>query len=225
MDYNNNFKKGIQEIKKASLSKNEKEGMLARLTEYAEKNPINSVENVSWFTFVTKPAFAFVMASIVIIIGGNISYAAADSLPGDLLYPIKIHVNEKIKGAFTITPKAAAKWEEKKIENRLDEVERLVEKGEFDTQKRVQVEKEVEKNVEKIRKQKGKEKNSDFTEAIDTKFKKIHEIDEQNQKTEVKHLEQKIQDELHILDHKELKKITPEKVEKENRSDRSKHQR
>lgn len=202
MDYNNRFKKGIKEIKKASLSKNEKEGMLARLTEYTVQNPITSAKKMSWFNFANRPAYAFVLASIVIIIGGNISYAAADSLPGDVLYPIKIHVNEKVQGALKVTPKAAARWEEQKIEKRLEEVNKLVEKGKFDSVKREQVEKEVKKNVEIIRKQNNKNRNSDLTEAVDVKLKKINDTQKGNknekeeQKNEVRQLEEKIQDEL-----------------------------
>lgn len=231
MDYNKQFKKGIQDIKKTSLSETEKGSMLARLTEYTVLNPVsdcprNILSSVFFQIRQFKSAYAFAVLALLIIVGGNISYAAAQSLPGDLLYPIKIHVNEKIQGVLKVTPKATAKWEQKKIENRLDEVKTLVEKGEFDTKKREQVEKEVKKNVDIIRNQKNKDRDPHFSETIDTKFKRINEIKEDNQKEEVKHLEQKIQDELEVFKKREVKyNFKNEKFEKENHSDQSKHQR
>ncbi|MES2985524.1 MAG: DUF5667 domain-containing protein [Patescibacteria group bacterium] len=226
MDYNNPFKKGIHDIKKLSLSTHEKESMLARLTQHTVNSPIKEALRSTWFTFAYKHTYALALAAVVVIIGGNISYAAAQSLPGDLLYPIKIHVNEKVQGVLKITPKATAKWEEKKIEKRLDEVNTLVEKGKFDSEKRIQVEKEVKKNVDTIRKQKNNSKNVNLSETVDVKLKK------NQQNNEVKILEGKIQDELKSFKNKDTDEDKENKKEekvklkldRQNLFEQSKHQ-
>src|SRR3989344_3616455 len=54
-----------------------------------------------------------VIASLVIalMLGGGVSFAAEGSLPGDALYPVKVSVNEEVRGAITVGAEAKAEWE------------------------------------------------------------------------------------------------------------------
>jgi len=71
--------------------------------------------------------FASVTASFIIIVtgGGSISYAAENALPGELLYPIKVQINERVRGSLAKSHEDAARWEAAKAERRLVEAEQL----------------------------------------------------------------------------------------------------
>ncbi|MES2623576.1 MAG: DUF5667 domain-containing protein [Patescibacteria group bacterium] len=177
MEYNKHFKKGIRDVQNISLTSEEKGSMLSHLTAYAAEHPVQSIS--LWKTIyirlrMYKSAYALAFAAVLVIIGGNISYAAEQALPGDLLYPVKIHVNEAVQDAINVTPKASVAWEEKKIERRLDEAKALVQKGKFDFQKKAQVEKEVEKNVRHIRLQSGMRKGREVEYSVKRKLDEIH---------------------------------------------------
>jgi cytochrome b involved in lipid metabolism len=62
---------------------------------------------------------------IAMLLSGSVSYAAEGSLPGDTLYPIKIHVNENVKGALALSAEAKAEHEASLAEERLTEAEEL----------------------------------------------------------------------------------------------------
>jgi hypothetical protein len=177
MNQINNTHKGIEELKKISLSKEAKQGMFERLSLYAEEHPIPTLPMTlkspwysSFFQYTHYHRSAYMIATFatLVIIGGNISYAAEQSLPGDLLYPVKLRVNEKVGDALQFTSEAKVSWATVKVQKRLQEAQTLIDKGAFDDTKRVQIEQEVEKNVETIRKQKSKQKTESATQQDDT---------------------------------------------------------
>lgn len=57
--------------------------------------------------------------------GSSVSFAAEGTLPGDILYPVKIYVNESVLGAVAVTQKAKAEWGIALVERRLEEIEKL----------------------------------------------------------------------------------------------------
>lgn len=71
----------------------------------------------------------FKTASFLVIggvaIGGTVSFAAEGSIPGDILYPVKTEINERVRGVAAFTPQAKAGWEVKLVERRLLEIEEL----------------------------------------------------------------------------------------------------
>ncbi len=67
-----------------------------------------------------------IAAILVVIIGLGGSVAAESSLPGDVLYPVKIGVNENVRAGFTLTTRGKARWNMRRAERRLEEVEALI---------------------------------------------------------------------------------------------------
>ena len=57
--------------------------------------------------------------------GGTVSFAAENTVPGDALFTVKVHVNENVRGVVAVTSKAKAEWEVRLVERRLEEVEKL----------------------------------------------------------------------------------------------------
>lgn len=60
-----------------------------------------------------------------LLMGGSVSFAAENAVPGDILFPVKIHINESVRGVIAITPQAKAEWEIHLVERRLKEIEKL----------------------------------------------------------------------------------------------------
>lgn len=66
---------------------------------------------------------------IALFLGGGTSYAAEGSLPGDLLYPVKTHVNETVLASLAVSPEAQANVQADIAMRRLDEAQRLAARG------------------------------------------------------------------------------------------------
>lgn len=66
-----------------------------------------------------------ILVILGLLMGGSASFAAENTVPGEVLYPVKVHVNETVRGTFAVTPKAKAEWEVRLVERRLEEVEEL----------------------------------------------------------------------------------------------------
>lgn len=76
---------------------------------------------------VLAPAFV-----LVLVFGGVGTTAAAHgALPGDLLYPVKVSVNEAVEVALATTPQARAEVSTKLAERRVEEAEALAARGDL----------------------------------------------------------------------------------------------
>ena len=98
---------------------------------------IKSVWNFQGFAKVTASAL------IVILIGaGSLTYASEQTLPGDLLYPIKIHVKEEIEVSLASTAVKKVNVQKERIEKRIEEVKEIQKTGEL-TEKQTETIKEA----------------------------------------------------------------------------------
>ncbi len=74
-----------------------------------------------------SPRTQFVPAALalVLIVGVGTSYAAENALPGDVLYPVKIHINENVQGSLAVSQASKAQWNTQLMTRRLEEAETL----------------------------------------------------------------------------------------------------
>lgn len=144
----NIFKDGIQNIKETKLTEREKSLMFSKIS--AHMTSTSSISNsFSWFVFFNKTSVAF--AAFVFIFSGAAVVAASEvSLPGDLLYPIKVNVKEPIISALSLGPSAKIRAEAHKASERLKEAEELSETGRLNADTRKEIEDRFEKHVEKM---------------------------------------------------------------------------
>lgn len=77
-----------------------------------------------------RPAYGVALL-LIFVLGGGMSVAAEDALPGNFLYPIKVKVNEKISGVFVVGSLNKAERESQLIDRRLEEVKILSKSGEL----------------------------------------------------------------------------------------------
>ena len=170
------LKKQLEGIR---LSASERERVDGVLAEYRAHHPAGtpSVEPSfahyhSWFAahrFVAAVAVALVLT----FAGGTISYAAEGALPGDVLYPVKVGVNEPLRGALARTPEGKALFEVEKVSRRLAEAEVLALEGRFDASRREIVEVRITEHIGAVHDRvaaladTGEERN-DFDDIVET---------------------------------------------------------
>lgn len=81
--------------------------------------------------FIKRPRIFMpaLLITLMLIAGGGTSLAAQGALPGDLLYPIKIDINEEVVSALALSDEAEASLQAKLAKERLEEAETLAANG------------------------------------------------------------------------------------------------
>ena len=129
----NNF---IHTLQKGKMSVSEKTAMKNTLMNFVAHTPVRihtksiivKSPYTSFFSFGHISKLVGVAMLIVVLGIGGVSGASADALPGDLLYPIKVNLKEKIEEKIAFTTVAKLAFKQKKLETRLAEVEALANK-------------------------------------------------------------------------------------------------
>lgn len=135
----------LKQLRHMKLSASSRERMERDLRAYAqlhgvrEAEPGRSIEQVpfgtSLFTRLVhiRPMTAALLA-ITLVLGAGTSYAAENAVPGDLLYPVKVEVNENIKTALAFSNEAEAKLQAHLVQERLKEARELASRGELNAE-------------------------------------------------------------------------------------------
>lgn len=85
-----------------------------------------------------------------VVLGGGTSLVASQALPGDMLYGVKLGVNENIEGAFALSDEARADWNIKAAERRLNEAAQVAAKGELSADAKADLEANFDDHVENV---------------------------------------------------------------------------
>ena len=91
---------------------------------------------------------AYLIAAI--LLGGGVSVASQHALPGDLLYPVKIHVNESVEQALTFSPEAKSKLDSELAITRLQEAETIAAKSKLSADVRATVEANFKEHADRV---------------------------------------------------------------------------
>ncbi len=145
MKMKDDFKKGIQDLRKVGMTPNERSGLSVRLTEYVRNNPLKIIS--PWYS-KAEFKFIYVLALVVFIIGGGAAYSAQSSLPGDKLYPLKVDLIEPLQYTMAVGTVAKANVEAEHIETRLQEAEELDLKGKLSTSSKEELEQSLENHTD-----------------------------------------------------------------------------
>lgn len=158
--------------KHARLSSVEKEEMKSELFHYVKANPVNIQYSIpspfNIYNFRNKKSIsALVLGGL--LMGSSVSFAAENTVPGDVLFPVKIHVNEAVRGATAVTQKAKAEWEIRLVERRLEEVEKLAVVHNVPVEIRQIAEQNLEHYTERVKNRIAKfENDEDVEDALGT---------------------------------------------------------
>ena len=135
--------------KSVALTQEEKATMREKLVLYMEYKPIRGAFSAHEHSLIERfsiPFFrahhfsgALLIAAVVASSTFGVSFAAEDSLPGDLLYNIKVNINEEIKTVFLSSDESRITWERERAERRLVEASQLEAEGRLDDEKQQKV--------------------------------------------------------------------------------------
>ncbi len=133
----NFFKKTSQQ----KMTSSEKKAVLNSLKSFMMKHPAHSTEQKGFaykFTTAIKSPFhnrlfqghrtligSLAVVILLVSVTGGTSSIAQYSLPGDLLYPVKINFNEKVESFVSFDTQSKALIEVKHLDTRLAEAETL----------------------------------------------------------------------------------------------------
>lgn len=83
-----------------------------------------------------KPFFKYVFAVSVfaIFLGTGVVFSAQSALPGDVLYPVKVGVNERVLSFISFSDESKAKYDVRLVQLRLEEIEKVASGKKIDTQ-------------------------------------------------------------------------------------------
>lgn len=143
--FNEQLKKQADGIRMRSAEKRE---LRERIVAYMEYHPLpesikvkavkrsvravlpKAVASESFFIFNFNPRFmqsAAVLGTLLFVVG--VPALAERSLPGDILYPMKVMVNEEVRSTLAFSPYAKVEWEAARLERRLSEARLLAQEG------------------------------------------------------------------------------------------------
>ncbi len=183
------FKKGIEEIKKINMSSEEKASMLQRIF---SSTPIKSpyMKHSRMFAFVLSNQRQAMFASffVTVLIGGGVVYASDESLPGDVLYFMKIRAIEPLIGVINVSTEENLAWTEEKVIRRIEEAESLAVKNKLDDKKAEELNFNLEKNSKAFAEAINTAASSteDSVSAVEEKTEKIKQDFRDKIKTKVK---------------------------------------
>lgn len=124
----------VQKASREALTEEEREHMRMRLADYATFRPIGRAQAARIAWWLPQRAMAFATAFLVLMVGaGGSAYAAEGALPGDILYPIKVHVTEPAVTALTPSGRAQVTWQITIAKRRLKEAATLSGEGRLAT--------------------------------------------------------------------------------------------
>lgn len=150
------IQKELKKLKKTVLTTNEKDSSRTVLRSFMDQHPVTSTARVRHQTAKSKPFMIrkrlMLPAAIIaaLLLGGSVSYAAENTVPGDALYPIKISVNEEVRAALALSDQARADWEVTRAGRRLEEAERLATRNQLNTALREQIEQNFDKHAQRV---------------------------------------------------------------------------
>lgn len=130
----------MRQAVRVGLTKEEKSVLRSMLVYFMRSNPAtNQVlyrhQNAPRFSlaqFVMRPASLVLGVFLTLGIGGSVAFAAGNAMPGNALYPLKVHVLEEARGTLALTAAQKATWASERMELRLQEAETLASRGALD---------------------------------------------------------------------------------------------
>lgn len=114
----------LQALRSIRLTHTERDRMLTTI--------LGAPAPAGWlFSLRQVAALSFAVA---LLLGSGISYAAESALPGQVLYTVKVHMNERVRGSLARSSRSRAHWQVRLAERRLEEGEALAARGHLTTE-------------------------------------------------------------------------------------------
>lgn len=225
------FSKLVQKTHDVKLSEREKNTLFSTVDAFVKKNPILATEAAEDVNTQTNPIQSpfqinnidrfFTMfqsygmhglrpaIALLVIIGvgfAGTSLAAARSLPGDLLYPIMVYVNEPIGGAF-LSGDERVQYEIERAQKRVNEVTKLAIENRLSPEVRDQVVAVLDVHVSRVKEEvnvlagEGEFKSAiEFTNSLEEVLSVDQAVSFVNEVTDINTDDESLKLELAVID-------------------------
>jgi hypothetical protein len=175
--FSEQFKKQAEAI---SMSAKERNALRERLVSYMEYHPLpkemagKKVPVTAREVIVSEPFFAIKLNAfhvrsfagvfaVFLILG--VPVVAEQSMPGDVLYPVKVEFNEELRSTLALSPYAKVAWETQRLERRLAEARLLASEGKLTEEAETQVAAAVKGHSDAAKREIAQLRESDSDEA------------------------------------------------------------
>ncbi|MDD5710808.1 MAG: DUF5667 domain-containing protein [Candidatus Colwellbacteria bacterium] len=149
----NKTKSLFQGADKMTLTDKEKEGVKYIINAYIDTHPVRVglLERIREQRSARKSKLRIMPLALALLLtfSGGTALAASGSLPGDLLYPVKVGINEQLRGAIAFTSEAQANYQGDLAARRIAEMEQLAAEGKLGADIKEKAEARFEKHSEK----------------------------------------------------------------------------
>lgn len=175
-----NIEEQLNILQKTTMNSQEKGVVRGAVVSYMQENPLKTVtvrnsedSRLHYRTaqtpninnnVITKTRMIIAII-IALMLGGGTSFAAENALPGDVLYPIKIHVNENVQELVAVSDEAGAKVQAKLATRRLEEAEKLAVNGRLNAETSADLKARFEDHSEKSKEHHAKVKEGNNADA------------------------------------------------------------
>jgi hypothetical protein len=154
--------KQFNHLKHVTLSPEEKERLRAYLHEYMALKPRREMATAapkrdwSWVMLLGGAGYRALAVLIAISVSGGVVLASEDSLPGDVLYPVKTSISENVREALVTSPAAQARLQSRLLDRRVAEAKELSEEDRLTPQVQAVIETNIAQHVAKAQRQLAK---------------------------------------------------------------------
>lgn len=164
------FNKIVGEAKQIKLTERERNSLILAVDAFVEKNPIKKTAPVSqsagpqpvaspffkkdWFFAFSQQSHNYYLAgalAVIAIFGTGTSFAAQGSLPGDILYPVKVNILEEVKSVFLPSTRKP-EYEIERTQTRIKEVKKLAEQNKLSDDIKVSVAAQIDDHISTVKK-------------------------------------------------------------------------
>jgi len=118
--------------------------------------------------------------AIVLLLTGGVSVGAQQSLPGDTLYPVKVNINEEVRGWFALSESARAGFNADIAEERLKEAEELAAEAKLDAETRAMLQERFQEFADRVaeRTSKFEDRDADVAARVSADFETALQVHE-----------------------------------------------
>lgn len=153
----------FKKIKEIRLNKTDKKAVRDNLVLFMKEHPSVISEDRGRLTSYTRSNSFFplsvnklilkpmpIIIILALMIGSGTSLAAQGAMPGDVLYPVKLSVNERVASWVAVSDEAQADWEVRVATRRLQEAEELSSEGRLDAKALATIEAKFDAHADKV---------------------------------------------------------------------------
>lgn len=135
----------FESLKQIKLSARDGDQLRSRILEFIEKNPAVESPRPFWAKFRLAP----VLMIVFLLAGSGVVWGAEQSLPGDLLFSVKVNLNEKVGTTLAFSQEAKVARQSELAQRRLEEAEKLAIAGKLSEKIKKDLQIRFEKHAQK----------------------------------------------------------------------------